>query len=68
MQAVELLDRAGIPVLSDDFNYSQKFQSFQLFQRGVRWSSLEHVLENRFSSKILLSMLESAGIALPNHA
>ncbi len=61
MPAVEVLDRAGIPLVSDAFPYSERFQSFQLFQRGVRWPTLEHVLERRFSSKVLFSMLENAG-------
>ncbi|HEX3684237.1 MAG TPA: alkaline phosphatase family protein [Bryobacteraceae bacterium] len=61
MPGVEVLDRAGIPLLIDAFTYAQQFQSFQLFQRGVRWSTLEHVLERRFSSKVLFSMVENAG-------
>lgn len=61
MPGVEVLDRAGIPLLIDSFPYAQRFQSFQLFQRGVRWPTLEHVLEHRLSSKVLFSMIESAG-------
>jgi len=61
MPGVEVLDRAGIPLLIDAFPYQQQFQSFQLFQRGVRWTTLKHVLERRFSSKILFSTIESAG-------
>jgi hypothetical protein len=61
MPGVEVLDRAGIPLLADRFSYAQRFQSFQLFQRGVRWSTLQHVLQRRFSSKVLLPMIESAG-------
>ncbi len=61
MPGVDVLGRAGIPLLIDAFPYAQRFQSFQLFQRGVRWTTLEHVLEHRFSSKVLFSMIESAG-------
>lgn len=61
MPGVEVLNRAGIPLLIDAFPYRQQFQSFQLFQRGVRWATLEHVLERRFSSRMLFSMLENAG-------
>jgi hypothetical protein len=61
MPAVEVLDRAGIPLLIDAFSYPKIFQSFQLFQRGVRWSTLERAFERRFSSKALFSMIESAG-------
>jgi hypothetical protein len=61
MPGVEVLDRAGIGLISDAFSYAQRVQSFQLFQRGVRWSTLQHVLERRLSTKVLLPMLESAG-------
>lgn len=61
MPAVEVLDRAGIPLLIDAFPYEQAFQSFQLFQRGVRWTTLARVLQRRFSSKVLFSTIESAG-------
>ncbi len=61
MPGVEVLDRAGIPLVIDAFPYAQRFQSVQLFQRGVRWTTLEQVLKRRFSSKAVFSMLESAG-------
>ena len=61
MPGVQVLDRAGIPLLIDSFPYPQRFQSFQLFQRGVRWTTLKAVLERRFSSKVLFSMVENAG-------
>ena len=58
MPGVEVLDRAGIPLLIDRFQYPEVFQSFQLFQRGVRWVTLQEVLKRRFSSKSIFSMLE----------
>ncbi len=61
MPGVEVLDRAGIPLVIDAFPYAERFQSFQLFQRGVRWTTLEQVLKRRFSSKAVFSMVESAG-------
>ncbi len=60
MPGVEVLDRAGIPLLLDRFQYQEVFQSFQLFQRGVRWLTLQEVLKRRFSSKSIFSMLEGA--------
>ena len=60
MPGAEVLDRAGIPLLIDHFQYPQVFQSFQLFQRGVRWLPLQDVLKRRFSSKSIFSMLEGA--------
>lgn len=61
MPGVRVLDRAGLPLIINAFPYAQRFQSVQLFQRGVRWTTLEQVLKRRFSSKAVLSMLESAG-------
>lgn len=61
MPGVQVLDRAGIPLVIDAFGYPHVFQSFQLFQRGVRWRTLEHALARRFSSRMILSMLESVG-------
>jgi hypothetical protein len=60
MPGVEVLDRAGIPLLIDRFKTPAVFQSFQLFQRGVRWSTLQEVLKRKFSSKSIFSMLEGA--------
>ncbi|MBV9083965.1 MAG: alkaline phosphatase family protein [Acidobacteriaceae bacterium] len=61
MPGVRVLERAGIPLMIDDFEYPQVFQSFELFQRGVRWKTLEQVLKGRFSSKMFLSILENGG-------
>lgn len=60
MPGVEVLDRAGIPLVIDAFPPQQVFQSFQLFQREVHWVVLEHVIERRFSSKALISTIENA--------
>ena len=60
MPGVEVLDRAGIPLVIDRFPHRQTFQSFQLFQRGVNWLTLEGILKRRFSSKAIFSMLEGA--------
>lgn len=60
MPGVEVLDRAGIPLLIDRFRFSEVFQSFQLFQRGVHWETFPAVLKRKFSSKAIFSMLEGA--------
>ena len=52
MPAVEVLDDLGIPLLSDRFPYADKYQGFQLFQRGVRWKTLQHSLQHRFSKSL----------------
>lgn len=61
MPGVEVLDEAGIPLVIDAFPYDQRYQSFQLYQRGVRWTTLKSVLARRLSLKFLFPMLESAG-------
>lgn len=61
MPGVQVLDRAGIPLISDHFAYGQRFQSFQLFQRGVHWATLGHALRRRFSSRTILASIEGAG-------
>jgi hypothetical protein len=61
MPGVEVLDRAGIPLLIDHFRPAQRYQSFQLFQRGVHWMTLEQALKRHFSSSTLLAGLEGAG-------
>lgn len=61
MPGVEVLDRAGIPLISDHFPPQQVFQSPQLFERGVDWTSLAHALERHFSRKSVMSMLEGSG-------
>jgi hypothetical protein len=60
MPGVEVLDRCGIPLLIDRFDYPQILQSFQLFQRGVSWTTLKDSLLRSVSGKALFSMLESA--------
>ncbi len=61
MPGVEVLDRAGIPLLIDSFRPAQRYQSFQLFQRGVHWMTLEQALKRHFSSSTLLAGLVGAG-------
>lgn len=58
MPSVQVLDDAGIPLLIDAFPYNERYQSFQLFQRGVRWKTLQHGLTRRLSTRALLSLIE----------
>lgn len=66
MPGVQVLDAAGIPMLSDHYPYSQQFQGIQLFQRGLRWTTLGYGLEHRLSKDWVLSVLEEpqAGFGL----
>lgn len=57
MPGVQVLDQAGIPLMIDSFPYSEQLQSFQLLQRGVRWSTLRETLKRRLSAKALIGTL-----------
>jgi hypothetical protein len=47
MPGAELLDELGIPLLVDSYPYDERHISFQLYQRGTRWTTLERGLKNR---------------------
>jgi len=51
MPSVEVLDEAGIPLLLDSFGFTERYQGFQLYQRGVRWTTLQKSFTRRFSSR-----------------
>jgi len=48
MPGVEVLDEVGMPVLLDAFAFDERYMSFQLYQRGLRWTTLQRGLQNRF--------------------
>ena len=48
MPGVELLDEVAIPLLADAYPYEERFISFQLYQRGTRWTTLQRGLQNKF--------------------
>ena len=47
MPGVEVLDEAGVPLLIDQFKPYQRSQGLQLYQRGVRWATLQRSMRNR---------------------
>ena len=49
MPGVEVLDDQKVPLLIDRFPYPAIYQSFQLYQRGVRWETLKEALPHHFS-------------------
>ena len=51
MLSVEVLDDVGIPLLLDSFGFAERYQAFQLYQRGVRWRTLQNSFTRRFSSR-----------------
>jgi predicted AlkP superfamily pyrophosphatase or phosphodiesterase len=48
MPGVEVLDELGVPLLLDAYPYDERYNSFQLYQRGNRWTTLGRMLPNRF--------------------
>jgi hypothetical protein len=49
MPGVELLDELGVPLLVDNYPYDERHISFQLYQRGTRWTTLERGLKGYFT-------------------
>jgi hypothetical protein len=49
MPGPELLDELGVPLLVDSYPYDERHVSFQLYQRGARWTTLERGLKNNFA-------------------
>jgi hypothetical protein len=52
MAGVELLDEQGVRLLIDRFPIDARYQSFQLFQRGVRWKTLSDAIHNKLRSPL----------------
>jgi hypothetical protein len=48
MPGAETLDEAGIPLLVDAYAQDERFMSLQLYQRGMRWGTLQRGMQNRF--------------------
>ncbi|HZB46639.1 MAG TPA: hypothetical protein VE360_15395, partial [Pyrinomonadaceae bacterium] len=46
MPGTELMDELATPLLADAYPYDERFLSFQLYQRGTRWTTLERSLKN----------------------
>jgi hypothetical protein len=46
MPAVETMDAAGVPLLADQFPFASRYQGMELFQRGVRWETLNGSLKS----------------------
>lgn len=58
MPGVEVLDDCGVPLLMDSFAGTERFQNLQMFQRGVRWRTFQHGVENRFTSRTARDLLD----------
>jgi hypothetical protein len=52
MPGVDVLDEAGIPLLIDSFPKNERYQSMQLYQRGVRWQTLGQSLRGKVARPV----------------
>ncbi len=48
MPAVEILDSLGLPLMADAYDHDERYMTFSLFLRGVRYSTLQNGLQNKF--------------------
>jgi hypothetical protein len=49
MPGTEVLDELGLPLLMDAYPFTERYPSFQLYQRGARWSTMGRGLKNYFT-------------------
>src|SRR6476469_6723308 len=49
LPGVEVLDSLGLPLLPDAFGHDERYLTTSLYQRGVRYSTLQGGLQNRFN-------------------
>jgi len=48
MPGAEVLDSLGVPLLLDAFPHEDRYVSFQLYQRGMRFNTLREALQKQF--------------------
>jgi hypothetical protein len=48
MPGTEVLDEIGLPLLFDAYPNNERYISFQLYQRGNRWTTIEQSMRNGF--------------------
>lgn len=48
MPGPEVLDEVGLPLLVDAYANDERYISFQLHQRGTRWTTLQQSMQNGF--------------------
>lgn len=51
MPGVAVLDELGIPLLNDMYSAAERYDSFQLYQREVRWETIKRGLPNYFKKR-----------------
>lgn len=63
-ESTELLDEMKIPILYDSYPEKERYQSFQLNQRDIRWSSLARTMPNFLKSRSPRELIDEWTIGL----
>ncbi len=64
MPGTEVMDEMGTPLLLDAYPYDERYMSFQLYQRGTRWTTLERGLKNRVTTRAPRELLDEWTLGL----
>jgi hypothetical protein len=68
MPGAEVLDELGVPLLLDAYAYDERYQSFQLYQRGVHWRTFSNSVKTRLErfggAREVIDEWTSNGLAL----
>jgi hypothetical protein len=64
MWGTTVVDELRMPLLLDAFGYYERYQSFQLFQRGSGWVTLAHAMQNAIASRTAKQLFDEWQIGL----
>jgi hypothetical protein len=68
MWGTSVLDDLGIPLLLDAYEFDERYQSFQLFQRGSRWLTLSEALQRRVTSRSARQLFDEWQVGIEGRA
>jgi hypothetical protein len=63
-ESTELLDELKIPILFDAYARQERYQSFQLNQRGIKWSTLRKTMPSFLKSRSPRELIDEWTIGL----
>ena len=58
MPGAEVLDELGLPLLVDAYTSDERYNTFQLYQRGLRWSTLAAAVPEHFKGRSVGDMID----------
>jgi hypothetical protein len=64
MWGTTVVDELRLPLLLDSFGYDERYQSFQLFQRGSGWRTLARGLQNVVATRTARQLFDEWQIGL----